>query len=171
FISAFAVSGGMNSQERNRDQSGALGNVLFGSATGYHNIQIRVGSGSEPFALRIGHDTHKIRTLQSGASPEKPAFGIAGEVAELNVVVCRGLQHATLPSGDGHGGTTQPERQLHLAEAVALAQRGDSLSPVGNAILSSSHLELAFCNQKDITCRLRCHGLGLLFLRIETTER
>jgi len=115
------MSSGMNLQERNRDQSAALGNVPFISRAGNHDIEIRKGRGSHAMTLGIREDAHEIGTLQSGSSPEIPAVGVAGEIAELNIGFGGGFKHAALPPGNGHSGTTKPPPELHLAEAVVVA--------------------------------------------------
>jgi len=141
------MSSGMNLQERNRDQSPALGNVPFISRAGDHDIEVREGSGSNALTLGIRQDTHEIGTLQSGSSPEVPAVGVAGEIAELNIGLRGGFKHAAFPSGNGHRGTTKPASELHLAEAMVAAQGGNPLSPLCYATLSPGHFTSYFLYQ------------------------
>src|SRR5712691_4132125 len=112
------MSSGMNLQERNRDQSAALGNVPFISRAGNHDIEIRKGRGSHAMTLGIREDAHEIGTLQSGSSPEVPAVGATRKIAELNIGLRGGFKHAVFPPRNGHGGTTEPAAEFRLAEAV-----------------------------------------------------
>src|SRR5438445_12596953 len=102
----------MNLQQRNRNQAAALRNILFISRTRDHDIQIRVGGGSNALTLRIWQGTHKIGTLQSGSSPEVPAVGATRKIAELNIGLCGRFKNAAFPPRNGHGGTTEPAAEF-----------------------------------------------------------
>src|SRR5437870_12265981 len=107
----------MNLQQRNRDQSAALGNVPFISRASDDDIEIREGGGSNTLTLGIRQDPHEIGTLQSGSSPEIPAVGIAGETVELHIGLRGRFKHTRFPPGYGHRGSTKATSQLHLLQA------------------------------------------------------
>src|SRR6267154_754237 len=53
----------------------------------------------------------------AGAAPVKPAFLLAGEFTEFDVITCGGSQLSVFPSRYGHGGTVELAGQLALGNS------------------------------------------------------
>jgi hypothetical protein len=77
-----------------------------------------------------GQHAHQIVAAQARLSPEIPALGIAGEVAQLYVNVGRRFLNAAFPPRHRHGGSIHLLAQLRLAHFQAPAKRQYPFGPL-----------------------------------------
>src|SRR5882762_9704460 len=89
-IALASVGANGSLQDRNGNDLGSTRGVLFCAATCGCEFHLLFRTRGNLFAFTLGEHMHDVAGLQAGAAPVKPAFLLAGEFTEFDVITSRG---------------------------------------------------------------------------------